>query len=529
MLSLPFFHKCLIAVSLCLGLYFRFEELDKKLIWHDEVGTRLFSAGLPIDEWQSVLYTGAVLDVAVVQAIHRRNIRGPLEVIKGLMLDDPQHPPLYYILAGIWTHAFGDSIATLRLLSALLSLLALPAMYWLGRELFGGHGTSWTAVALIAVSPFFVLYAQEGREYALYFVLILFSNASLLRAIRLSEGTRLDSRCLAAWALFAALSILALYTSLASASIMIAQAIYIMFREKFRITRISLISAGAFAIVVLLFLPWAIALLMRWEAFAISMAWSKVISIPTRSLLEINALNISRPSIDFWPDRNHGGLLTAAGIGLATLTAVSAIGFLLIRSRLKAAGLALALILVPIMMLLGPDLLWGGIRSVSARYIAPSLIGLELALAFFYASMGRKWSGSVILTLALVLRIASCFHNSAQEIVWTKGISYNLPKVAQFINQAPAPLVIGNRERHHPGNLLALSYLLKPGTRMQFLTPAMTEAEYRLPGNFTYFLYSPVDEFRRSLEKAKNVRTRLLFQDLHLELWIIESVPGHTF
>jgi uncharacterized membrane protein len=521
------FRNSLIVIALLLGIYFRFEDLEKKLIWHDEIGTRMFSAGQNIEEWQSTLYTGELISVQDVREIHKKNPKGISRVIASLIHDDPQHPPLYYILAGIWTHTFGDQIGTLRLLSALLSLFCFPAIYWLCKELYSQSSYAWTGVALIASSPFFVLYAQEGREYALWFALILFSNASLLQAIRLTDENLIPIKITRAWIIFSIFTALALYTSLATVSMMIGQVLYIMFRERLRITRVSIIAIAAYLFTSLLFLPWAIALVSRWEAFEISMAWSKVIHIPVISLLEINALNISRTSIDFWPDRLKGGFLTPIGIGLATALAFGSILFLFFRSSLKTSGLVLALIAVPLLMLLGPDLLFGGIRSVSARYIAPSLMGIELALAFLLSTKISKHARIVDCTLLVVLgiRLASCFHNSSEQVVWTKGISYHLPGVAKFINESNSSLVIGNRERHHPGNLLALSHLLKEETKMQFLTPAMTEnPDYRLPEKHTVFLFSPVEQFRQALEKREKVHARLLTQDLHLDLWIIEKI-----
>ncbi len=521
-----FFRNSLIVIALILGIYFRFEHLEKKLIWHDEIGTSLFSAGLCIDEWQGALYTADLYSAKAVREIQSMNPKGILSVITSLIQDDPQHPPLYYIAAGIWTHLFGDGIATLRMLSALFSMLCFPAMYWLCKELYSKSQIAWTGVSLIASSPFFVLYAQEGREYTLWFVLILFSNAALLRAIRLTETNVRRSERTKAWILFSFITTLGLYTSLATVSMMFGQVLYIILRERFRITNVSLESFGAYLITSILFLPWALALLRRWEAFEISMAWSKIIHIPVQSLLEINALNISRTSIDFWPDRLYGGILTPIGIGVASVIAMGSVLYLIRGTSFKTTGLVLTLICVPLMMLLGPDLFFGGIRSVSARYIAPSLIGLELSLAFLFGMKRERtdwiWEGA--LCLVLCVRLASCFHNSKQEVVWTKGISYNLPQAAQMINAAPNPLVVGNRERHHPGNLLALSHLLKSSTKMQFLTPAVTEnADYRLPNNFTVFLYSPVEEFRLALEKREHIRSRLLLQDLHLELWIVEK------
>ncbi len=520
-----FVHIALIVLALVIGIFFRFEHLEKKLIWHDEVGTRLFVAGLKIDDWARVLYTGQAIDVEVIRSIHGHP-KGALDTIRSLVRDDPQHPPLYYILAGIWVRAFGDDIATLRLLSALFSLLTFPAIHWLCRELFSSARIAWTGTALIAVSPFFVLYAQEAREYSLWFVLILFGNAALLRAIRLTVQGAVSPRLASAWALFTLITVMGLYTALATVSVMIASAAYILVREKFRATRITLMGAGALAASAILFLPWASALMMRWDAFQVSMSWSKVISIPNSSLLTILALNLSRPIVDFWPDREN--ISAAVGISLAAALTIWALVFLIRRAPLQTGALVLSLIFVPILMLLGPDLLFGGIRSVSARYITPSLIGVELALAYLFSAGdegGRDRIRGVAFFLAIGVGIASCFHNSRQQVVWTKGISYHLPQVAAIINESQSPLVVGNRERHHPGNLLALSYLLKPGTRMQFLA---TEENYMLPRPFTVFLYSPTDQFRRALEERENVHTRLLMEDLHLQLWIVEPIglPG---
>ena len=40
-------------------------------------------------------------------------------------------------------------------------------MYWLCLELFESSVTAWLAVAIIAISPFQIVYAQEARPYSL--------------------------------------------------------------------------------------------------------------------------------------------------------------------------------------------------------------------------------------------------------------------------------------------------------------------------------------------------------------------------
>src|SRR5690606_15494177 len=103
----------------------------------------------------------------------------------------PKHPPLFYVLLRIWCGAFGDSVFAMRFLAALISLLAFPALWWLCRELFfedeNRRLIALVALALLALSPFHVLYAQEVREYSIWTVAIFVSCALLLRALRLGE------------------------------------------------------------------------------------------------------------------------------------------------------------------------------------------------------------------------------------------------------------------------------------------------------------------------------------------------------
>jgi len=65
----------------------------------------------------------------------------------------------------------------IRSLSAIISLLVFPGVYWLLPGIWVVNG--WIAIALIAVSPFHILYAQEAREYSLWTVTIALSSAAL--------------------------------------------------------------------------------------------------------------------------------------------------------------------------------------------------------------------------------------------------------------------------------------------------------------------------------------------------------------
>ncbi len=505
-----------IGLAIGLGVFFRFYHLEEKLLWHDELATRVFAAGYTVEEWKKELFTGEIFDVSEVQKYQHNNPdRSVVDAIVELAENDPQHPPLYYALTRIWETLFGDAIGTLRSLSVIFGLLCLPAIFWLAMELFESRRAAWMSVVFLSLSPFFVLYAQEAREYALWTLLALLSNACLLRAIRRTEEG--PGRAVLEWGLYALITILSLYTSFSTVSMMVAQVVYLCLRER-RPTRVAVSSFLALAVASFAFLPWVVTLLEHYEAFQISMRWSREIVIPRAALLRILGHNTSRTIVDFFPEIVDGvGYLV---MSLAVTLVVFSIVFLVRRARPWASGLVLVLIFVPIGMLLVPDLLYGGIRSISMRYLTPSWLGVVLALAFLFEE--RSWRALPVLAFS----IASCAVNAETVAVWTKATSVLLPEVAATINSAPAPLLVGNLERHNPGNLMALSILLKPGTKMQFL-PVKKEEHWVLPRQFgSVFLFSPIPDYRENMEVREHVRTRMLLADHFLELWQID-LPDH--
>ena len=103
--------------------------------------------------------------------------------MKGLLLDDPHHPPLYYLLARFWLYIWGDNIISSRVLSVISGVLILPIAYLLSQEVFKQKKISLIFTLLIANSPFFILFAQEAREYSLWALFILLSYLSLFKAL----------------------------------------------------------------------------------------------------------------------------------------------------------------------------------------------------------------------------------------------------------------------------------------------------------------------------------------------------------
>ncbi|MFC5973904.1 glycosyltransferase family 39 protein [Halomarina salina] len=144
-----------------------------------------------------------------------------VELLVEVPLNQP-HLPLYYVLLDLWIGVFGTSATALRLLSALFSILAIPLLYLLGRDLF--DGTAGLVAALVfALAQFHVYHAQEVRMYSL---VALLTAASLWLFVRLFEDGAM--RGTAAAYVLATLALL--LTHPFAALVVFAEAAYVVFR-----------------------------------------------------------------------------------------------------------------------------------------------------------------------------------------------------------------------------------------------------------------------------------------------------------
>jgi 4-amino-4-deoxy-L-arabinose transferase-like glycosyltransferase len=137
------------------------------------------------------------LDEAVTAHLLRLDLAGMWQAIP----DSESTPPLYYVLAWLWTQLAGTGEVGMRSLSALLGTATVGVGWALGRRL-GGDRAGLVAAALLAVNPMLVWFSQEARAYAL---LVLLAALSALLWLRLLE--RPGSGRGLAWALVAALAL----------------------------------------------------------------------------------------------------------------------------------------------------------------------------------------------------------------------------------------------------------------------------------------------------------------------------------
>jgi mannosyltransferase len=128
-------------------------------------------------------------------------------------------PPVYYVLAWLWSRLFGTSEAGLRSLSALCGTLTIPVLHALGRRI-ASHRVGLIAALLAAANPLLFWYGQEARAYAL---LVLLSALTLLLLLRARESPTPGR--LAAWG---ALAALALATHYFAAVLVVPEAVWLL-------------------------------------------------------------------------------------------------------------------------------------------------------------------------------------------------------------------------------------------------------------------------------------------------------------
>ena len=208
--------RLLIALTLA-GAALRFATLDLQSFWYDE---------------------------AVTVGLVRHDLWGMLDRIPG----SESTPPLYYIVAWLWTRVFGSGEVGIRSLSALLGTAAIPVFYLAARELTRSARVGIGVAALAAFSPVLVWYSQEARTYSLLTVL---GGLSLLFFARLLD--RVETRTLVLWAVTSGLALTAHYFA---GFLVVPEALWLVWRSPRR--REVTLAVGAVAAVGLALLPLAI-------------------------------------------------------------------------------------------------------------------------------------------------------------------------------------------------------------------------------------------------------------------------------
>jgi uncharacterized membrane protein len=467
----------LLAIAILLGIGFRFFEIDRKLYWHDEAYTSIRAAGFTRQEIDDELFQNRIVPAPELQKYQRiKPGSTAADTIHSLALEDPQHPPLYFLMARFWMQQFGISLTASRSLPALLSLLSLPLMYALAKELFASNLTATLATALLALSPFDILFAQTARQYSLLTVTVIGSSWLLLRAMRLQSWQN--------WVLYTLSIALGLYTHPFFSLTLIGQAAFVIcywFLVKKRELQGHAINSQFFLSVtaaLILYIPWIYVLGTNLQRASNTTDWTRV---SPGLIYLIKLWTLSFTALFFDLDFGFDSIWTYL-LRLPFILLIAVAIYQVDRRNSTSNWLFIfTSIFVPFLMLALPDLIIGGKRSAVSRYLISCFPGVQLAVAYFLVSnvKNRQWFGRVALATVFTASIASCTVSAFSDTWWSKDLSYFNARVARTINQEAIAnrsikdtIVISDRGNDftNMGDLLSLSYLLDKDVRLMLLT-----------------------------------------------------------
>ncbi|HEY1273440.1 MAG TPA: glycosyltransferase family 39 protein, partial [Thermoleophilaceae bacterium] len=172
-------------------------------------------------------------ELATYYVVTGHSLGDVVHLLQGNSVTGDLSPPLFFMLAWV-THGLGDPAESLRLVSLLSGLAAIPLTYLLGVRTVG-RPAALVAAALMTLSPFLIYYTTEARAYGVTLLLVLLSTLTLLRA--------LDSERWWWWAAYAVCSCAAIYAHYTPVYLLAAQFVWAFFARPR--ARLPLIAANA--------------------------------------------------------------------------------------------------------------------------------------------------------------------------------------------------------------------------------------------------------------------------------------------
>ncbi|MEG4517127.1 MULTISPECIES: glycosyltransferase family 39 protein [unclassified Microcoleus] len=539
-LSLDKWLRFLIIAVLVIGILFRFANLDRKFYWIDETYTSLRVSGYTEAEIIKQISYQKITSPADLQKYQQINSENTLrDTLNSLATEDPQHPPLYYVLARYWAQWFGSSVAAMRSLAAVISLLVFPAIYWLAWELFESSTVVWMAIAIFAISPYHIIFAQEARQYSLWTVTTILSSAALLRAMR-PESTQNAVRLILSWALYAGTATLGFYTHLLFVCVAAAHAIYVAVIANWRDVKTFISYYVASLIALIGFMPTLVNTVENFNQVRSTTAWAEKTDYLRLVSRWVGSISIGFFDIGIDGTANTTQLALLIPIGIMILALVGYALYYLCRKTPKRVWLIVLLLIATTALFLAvPDLIKGGRRSANPRYLVPCYVGIQLAVAYLLSAkisnnlenLKQKKLWKIVIVAVFSAGIISGGVSSQADIWWNKGSGWlGALEVAANVNQASNPLIISDANIAY---IMPLSYYLEPKVKL-LIEPHCYTSCYKnrelakkkpqppqIPGGFSeLFLYRPSSTLRSAIQQ-QNYQIDPAATNVELNLWKI--------
>ena len=531
--------RFLIVVVLIIGIFFRFANLDRKFYWIDETYTSLRVSGYTEAEMLKQISYQQITLPSDLQKYQQINSEKTLtDTLNSLATEDPQHPPLYYILARYWAQWFGSSVTAMRSLAAVISLLVFPSIYWLAWELFESSNVAWMAIAIFAISPYHILFAQEARQYSLWTVTTILSSAALLRAMR-ADANQNPIWLVYHWTIYAIMTTLGFYTHLLFVCVAAAHAIYIAIIANWRDIKTFIAYYVAALVAFIAFMPSLVNVVENFNQIRSTTVWAQQTSLLRLVTRWVGSVSIA--FFDFGIDgtANATQLALLIPLSIIILALVGYAIYFLCRQTPKRVWLLILLTIATTALFLAvPDIMKGGRRSANPRYLVPCYVGIQLAVAYLLSTkistnldnfkQQRLWKTAIVALFSA--GIISAGMSSQADSWWNKGSGWLRAEleVAKTINQASKPLIVSDANIAY---IMPLSYRLEPKVKL-LIEPRCYTSCYknrdlalakpkipRIPNGFSeVFLYKPSSALRSGIQQ-QNYKIDSVIGTVELNLW----------
>jgi uncharacterized membrane protein len=451
--------SALLVASILAGLWLRFEGIGRMPVWYDEGATFLHLSGKTQSQFGE-LYDGRRVRAGELLAEYQTPIGAPLDAVRAVADDEPQSGASYFAIAAA-VSADAHDPGRVRALSAAASTVSLLLLGLLAWRLFDRE-TALAVVALAALSPLELRFAQEARPYALCVVFLLASALAAERASRRREPS--------AWCLYALCLSAALWTHpVALLAVPALLALATASPSKWQAGWLATAAAG------IAWLPWALLCASAYPHIQRLTSWSSE---------AIGAAGLVRGWVGvvtslFFRPRGEGGIfpndfpepaIAIASIALACLAAGTVAAALVAIARDREGSTrryVLLLVLVPWLAFAVLDIALGGRRSTVPRYLIAGWAGIELAVAYWLVRAG-SWQRSRHLLLALLLCLGgiTAWRTQSARGWWDTDVPriVFVQETAAAIDAMPDAVVVTDAA---PLNVLEFARHLRPQTRLR--------------------------------------------------------------
>ncbi len=212
----------ILLLNIILGALLRFYGLENQSMWNDE-----------LDRWFIT---------------HDTNLSQMFEHV----IEGDVHPPGDHIFMYFWQKYIGDSVFLMRLPSVIWGILAIPAMFLLGRQLFS-EVEGVIASSMTAVLYFPIYYSQEARPYSLLFLMAIMTTYFWIKLLRSSlSGSKIKPLELVLYLLLAWVTVYQHYFGTFLIFLQGIAAFIVLFADKKNAAVFIII----YGIILLSFIPW---------------------------------------------------------------------------------------------------------------------------------------------------------------------------------------------------------------------------------------------------------------------------------